>query len=126
MLIYMTLLEHRDREERPWGSFERFTHNEPATVKILKVLPGQELSLQKHAHRSEFWRVLAGTGVVTLGAEERPATVSDEFEILPETPHRLAAGADGITVLEIALGDFEENDEVRLADDYQRGSPPSA
>ncbi|MBI3572455.1 phosphomannose isomerase type II C-terminal cupin domain [Candidatus Kaiserbacteria bacterium] len=119
----MTFLQQRTKEERPWGSFERFTANESSTVKIIRVLAGKELSLQKHEARSEFWRVLEGTGVVTIGTEAYPATAGDEFEIGATTPHRLAAGKSGITILEIAFGHFDENDEVRLADDYGRGSP---
>ena len=118
-------LEHRDREERPWGLYERFTHNERSTVKILSILPGKELSLQTHEKRSEFWRILAGSGIVTKGSGEYPATPGDEFEIAPEMPHRIAAGPGGVTVLEIALGEFDENDETRLEDDYGRASPDS-
>lgn len=39
------------KEERPWGNFERFTHNEISTVKILTVNPNEELSLQYHHNR---------------------------------------------------------------------------
>ena len=39
------------RDERPWGAFERFTLNEPSTVKIITVNAGQTLSLQRHEHR---------------------------------------------------------------------------
>ena len=28
------------RDERPWGGFERYTLNEPSTVKIIEVAPG--------------------------------------------------------------------------------------
>ena len=118
----MALLEHRDREERPWGSFERFTHNELSTVKIIRVLPGQELSLQQHAKRSEFWRIISGDGIVTEGEAEHPAATGDEFQFPPMTPHRIKAGPEGVSFLEIALGEFDEHDEIRLEDDYGRAS----
>jgi mannose-6-phosphate isomerase-like protein (cupin superfamily) len=47
-------------EQRPWGSFRRFTENEISTVKIITVNADQELSLQYHKNRDEFWKVLAG------------------------------------------------------------------
>ncbi|MGH7174832.1 MAG: phosphomannose isomerase type II C-terminal cupin domain [Minisyncoccia bacterium] len=117
------MLSHREHEDRPWGSFDRLTLNELSTVKLLRLKPNERLSLQTHAKRSEFWRVISGSGTATLGTAELPAELGSEFEIPPNTPHRLAAGAEGLTWLEIALGEFDEKDEVRLADDYQRGSP---
>lgn len=116
----MALLQHRDREERPWGSFERFTLNEISTVKIVRVAPGKRISLQHHHKRAEFWRVIAGYGTVTIGDSEHPAKMGDEFDIGIETKHRLAAGEAGITILEIGLGDFEEGDNVRIEDDFGR------
>ena len=49
-------------EDRPWGKFEQFTKNEQTTVKIITVNPDAPLSLQKHAKRKEFWRIISGSG----------------------------------------------------------------
>jgi len=119
----MSLLNARDNEDRPWGSFDRFTHGEASTVKIITVSPDHRLSLQYHAKRSEFWRVLSGSGIASINGEDKPAKAGDEFEIGVGVKHRLAAGPEGITVLEIALGDFDENDIVRVEDDYGRTAP---
>lgn len=120
----MALLTHRDHDDRPWGSYDRFTHNEPTTVKVLEIKPGQRLSLQYHKQRAEFWRVLSGSGTATLDGSDIPAHPGDEFEIPIGMPHRLAGGDNGITVLEISVGHFNEHDDlVRLADDYGRSSP---
>ncbi|KKS23880.1 MAG: Mannose-6-phosphate isomerase, type II [Candidatus Nomurabacteria bacterium GW2011_GWC2_41_8] len=56
--------------EKPWGKFEQFTHNEMTTVKILSVNRGSSLSLQHHSHRTEFWRVVSGHPVVTIGEKK--------------------------------------------------------
>jgi mannose-1-phosphate guanylyltransferase/mannose-1-phosphate guanylyltransferase/mannose-6-phosphate isomerase len=117
------LLPNRAHEDRPWGSFDRFTLNELSTVKLLTLSAGQRLSLQTHAKRGEFWYVISGSGTATIGDTELPAKAGSEFEIPPGTPHRLAAGSEGLSWLEIALGTFDEHDEVRLADDYRRDSP---
>jgi|SRR5665213_3268220 len=116
----MSLLTQREHEERPWGSFDRFTRGEASTVKIITVAAGKRLSLQYHQKRSEFWRVLAGSGTATIGSEEKPAAIGDEFEIAAGAQHRLAAGPEGLTVLEIAFGDFDEGDIVRVEDDFGR------
>ena len=54
-------------ETRPWGEFRRFVHDEPCTVKLITVLPGERLSLQSHKHRSEMWVFLDPGGVVEIG-----------------------------------------------------------
>lgn len=116
----MSPLPHYYKEERPWGSFERFVANEVSTIKILHVLPGKRFSLQKHAHRSEFWRVVEGSGTLTLGEEEREVTVGDEVSIPVGTLHRLRGGPNGIKVLEIISGDYDEEDIEHIEDDFGR------
>ena len=108
------------REERPWGSFERFTLNEPTTVKIVRVKGGEAISLQTHAHRDEFWRIIAGSGVVTIDGTEHPAEPGNEFLTRRGSTHRVAAGEEGLTFLEIALGEFDEADIKRIEDKYGR------
>ena len=46
-------------DKRPWGGFQRLTHNAASTVKVIEVLPGCRLSLQRHeSRRGELWLVL--------------------------------------------------------------------
>ncbi|MDR3546730.1 MAG: phosphomannose isomerase type II C-terminal cupin domain [Candidatus Pacebacteria bacterium] len=116
----MTLLSHHHDEERPWGSFEQFTLNEPTTVKILSVSAGKRFSLQKHEHRDEYWKVIDGSGIATIGDETRDVRMGDTIEIPRGTMHRLLGGDQGIRVLEISFGDFDENDIERFEDDFGR------
>lgn len=107
--------------ERPWGNFRQFTLNEPSTVKILTVKPNESLSLQSHAKRTEFWHVISGSGVVEIGEIKKETIVGDEHEIPIGAKHRLSAGPEGIQVLEIAIGDFDEyGDIVHYEDKYGR------
>lgn len=107
-------------EERPWGGFREFVKNEPTTVKILFIKKGEVFSLQRHHHRDEFWRVLVGEPEVTIGEETIKAKAGDEFEIPPETNHRIRASVNDVEVLEISRGGFDENDIVRIEDKYGR------
>ncbi len=116
----MERLSHYQKEERPWGFFERFTLNEPSTVKILVVREREAFSLQTHQHRDEFWRVLDGEGSVTVGSAVEEAASGKEFFVPRNTPHRIEAGAGGIRILEIAIGEADEHDIVRLEDRYGR------
>lgn len=106
--------------ERPWGNFRQFIQNNPSTVKIITVKPGEELSLQSHAKRSEFWRIIRGDGTVQIEDKKYSAIVGEEYEIPFGEKHRISAGLSGIEFLEIATGDFDENDIIRYEDKYGR------
>ncbi len=111
---------HIYKEDRPWGSFERFTKNVPSTVKILTVHKGQSTSLQFHHKRQEFWRVLKGNPTLTIGDQLIPTSPGFDFFIDKRVNHRISAPENTAVLLEISLGDFDEDDIVRLEDSYGR------
>ncbi|MEI7720166.1 MAG: phosphomannose isomerase type II C-terminal cupin domain [bacterium] len=113
-------LSHYEKDIRPWGTFERFTQNEPSTVKIITVNAGEAFSLQTHAQRSEFWRILAGSATITVDEEQHEARPGDQFFIAKNMAHRAEAGTEGLQFLEIAFGEFDEGDITRLEDRYGR------
>lgn len=113
-------LEHYEKEMRPWGNFERFTLNEKSTVKIITVNKGEEFSLQSHKHRGEFWRILSGTGVITLDSDTHTIDAGENFFSPVGHEHRMEGGPEGLVFLEIAFGDFDENDITRYEDKYGR------
>lgn len=113
-------LSKYEKEERPWGNFERFTLNEETTVKIVEVHAGEAISLQTHASRDEFWRVLSGEGVITIDQEQKQAREGESFFSPRGSKHRVEGGASGLRILEIAFGDFDEKDITRLEDKYGR------
>ena len=52
------------KTQRPWGYY-RVLHDIPGTkVKELTVLPGQQLSMQRHQDRAEHWHVAQGIATV--------------------------------------------------------------
>lgn len=116
----MEHLPNYERQIRPWGNFERYTLNEPSTVKVLTVDAGQATSLQVHSNRDEFWKILAGSGMVTVGDKRLEAHIHDTFECPRGTQHQIEGGPEGIQFLEIAFGAFDENDIARLSDRYGR------
>ena len=118
----MIKLRMQANETRPWGSFKRFTLNEPTTVKIITVSAGKKLSLQMHANRDEFWRIIRGSGTVLIGGKKRKARLGGEFYIPRGTQHRAesSSGRENLRFLEISFGLFDENDETRIEDDYGR------
>jgi mannose-1-phosphate guanylyltransferase/mannose-1-phosphate guanylyltransferase/mannose-6-phosphate isomerase len=116
----MNDLPNYGKEERPWGNFERFTLNEPSTVKIITLNAEQSLSLQTHKNRDEFWRIIGGFGTVRIGTVESDASEGGVFFIPRGTEHRVSGGSEGLSFLEISFGEFDEQDERRIEDQYGR------
>ena len=107
--------------ERPWGSFRQFAHNRECTVSLMTVLPGQRLSLQSHTGRAELWIVLDDGAVIQVGEETRPYNAGDEIWIDANQKHRLScSGEKPVRVLEVAFGNWQQDDITRYEDDYQR------
>ena len=105
---------------RPWGKFEQFCINEKVTIKIHTVKPNESMSLQYHDNRSEFMKILKGKAKITIGDKIIDAKEGEEFFIPIKVNHRIASLEQPLEVLEIAFGDFDENDIVRLEDKYNR------
>lgn len=89
---------------------------------MITVNPGESLSLQYHKHRSEFWVILKGNGSVTIGDSKTEAHEGDRFHVDVHTNHRAEGGSEPLVFLEIAVGNFDEEDIVRIDDKYGRVS----
>lgn len=107
-------------ENRPWGRFEKFHENQACTVKIIYVNANSRLSLQYHAQRWEFWRILKGTAEVELDHKTSLMAEGENVIIPCGCKHRVKAVNDACVILEISYGKFDENDIIRIEDDYCR------
>jgi mannose-6-phosphate isomerase len=109
------------RVNRPWGSFNQYAHNQPCTVSLMTVNPGQRLSLQSHQGRAELWIVLDDGAVVQFGERTQEHRAGDEIWIPANEKHRLGCqGNSPVRVLEVAFGDWQQADIVRFEDDFNR------
>lgn len=108
--------------EKPWGHFERFTHNQNSTVKLLYIKKGESLSLQYHKHREEFWKIIKGNPLVEVGDEKTLAHEGEMFQAKAMVTHRVSAPDDDVVFLEVAIGSFDEEDIVRVEDRYNRSN----
>jgi mannose-1-phosphate guanylyltransferase/mannose-6-phosphate isomerase len=107
--------------ERPWGSFKQFANNEPCTVSLMTVLAGQRLSLQSHTGRAELWIVLDDNSTIQVGDAIKEFNSGDEIWIPVNERHRLSnQGERAIRVLEVAFGNWQQDDIQRYDDDYKR------
>jgi mannose-6-phosphate isomerase len=106
---------------RPWGSFYQYANNEDCTVSLMTVLPGQRLSLQSHTGRAELWIVIDDGAIVQVGDDIRTYKTGDEIWIPANERHRLSCeGEKPVRVLEVAFGNWQQEDIKRYDDDYKR------
>jgi mannose-1-phosphate guanylyltransferase/mannose-6-phosphate isomerase len=106
---------------RPWGSFKQFVHNQESTVSLMTVLPGKRLSLQSHTGRAELWIVIDDGAIVQVGDEVREHKAGDEIWIPVDERHRLScSGNKPVRVLEVAFGNWQQDDITRYEDDFNR------
>lgn len=105
---------------RPWGRFRQFAHNHPVTVSLMQVQEGQRLSLQAHPGRGELWVVLDEGATVHIGDRQWRPALGEEIWIPPNCKHRLGSLQGTVRVLEVAFGNWQQDDIIRFEDDYAR------
>ena len=115
----------RKFEFRPWGWFITLDEGKNYKVKKIYLKPNTQLSMQYHNHRTEDWVIVEGSGFVSTAPQMtvgiiKPCAVGDKFHIPLKNIHRATAGDDGLVFIEVQRGICEENDIVRLEDDYGR------
>jgi len=117
-----TRTETIERTQRPWGWYETVSEVAGNKIKRIGVLPGQQLSLQKHHQRSEHWVVVQGCARVTLGEREFELPLGGHCDIAVGQVHRLAnTSTEPVEIVEVQFGAYlGEDDIVRLQDDYGR------
>ena len=103
----------------------------PLTPKILALAPGQKTSWQYHHRRSEIWHVVAGTiAVVRNDTDQLPEKyeemdIDTDIELKSGERHRIIGLHNWGIIAEIwlhtdASHPSDEDDIIRLADDYGR------
>lgn len=107
---------------RPWGSYTVLEEGLRYKIKRVVVQPGEKLSLQKHAHRSEHWVVVKGTAKVSIGEKEIIAHENESAYVPKSTLHRLEnCEKIPLEIIEVQNGEYLEEDDIeRFDDDYGR------
>jgi mannose-1-phosphate guanylyltransferase/mannose-1-phosphate guanylyltransferase/mannose-6-phosphate isomerase len=107
-------------DKRPWGEELWLTEDKPSMVKVITVSPGEFNSLQYHHNRDEYWYILSGNGYATIDDKEIFLEPGSSCFIPRGIKHRFKGGTEKLTLIELAYGDFDEKDIVRLEDKYGR------
>ena len=116
------MTEHSKLIERPWGHYREYARNQPCTVWLVEMKPGQSGSLQSHQHFDELWILLDDGAVVQVGDQVIHPKAFEEIFIPRGTRHRLSNehGKRPIRMFEVAYGTVNDLDKVRYDDKYGR------
>ena len=118
--------EHLFQREvyRPWGSFDSLAIDKKYQVKIIKVNPGAQLSLQSHKFRAEHWVVVKGEATVQKNNDKFKVSENESIYIPLGTKHSLSnETTEVLQIIEIQTGTyFGEDDIVRYEDVYNRSN----
>jgi len=110
-----------EEEVRPWGSFRVLLDEKGLKVKKITVNPKSRLSLQLHQHRCEWWKIISGVGMMQVGSKEWTVGRWDTVVIEKLQVHRITNETDTpIVFVEIQTGVCQEDDIIRIEDDYER------
>jgi mannose-6-phosphate isomerase-like protein (cupin superfamily) len=111
--------------DKPWGQVASYALNQPASVRVITVEPGQETSVHFHRMRDETWVVLDEGLRIEIGERTVQALPGEEFLIPAEETHRITNnGKARGRILEVAYGYTTEDDTQRLHDAYGRPLEP--
>jgi len=111
-----------EQSQRPWGHYAVLTQGDGYKVKVLEVLPHQQLSLQVHRHRAEHWLVVQGQALLTRDEQVQRVSANGYFFVPAGSKHRIAnPGDEVLRIIEVQNGAYlGEDDILRFQDDYGR------
>ena len=121
--VFMSLGFSGDKqyEKREWGSFRILLDEPNVKVKKITVKPDKRLSLQLHTKREELWKIISGSGEVQVGNQKWAISSGMIVEINKYDVHRVKCnGLIDLVFVEIQTGVCQEDDIIRIEDDFGR------
>jgi mannose-6-phosphate isomerase-like protein (cupin superfamily) len=105
----------------PWGYYEVLDEGKDYKVKKLTIFPRQRISLQYHKKRDEDWIFIDGRGDVNISQFYFDTMDKKSFWIRRGETHRITnKDRMNLILIEVQTGICDENDIVRVDDDYNR------
>lgn len=116
------ILEH-EVFQRPWGYYKTSIMNDYFQSKLICINPKEQLSLQSHARREEYWIIAHGRGEAQIGESMIHVSCGSSLFIPKGCKHRIknVDAKESLIITEVQLGDyFGEDDITRYEDKYGR------
>ena len=96
-------------EKRIWGEyrvlyFQQFDNGVKSITKELVVIPGRNISYQKHHHRSETWTIVRGKGQLLINDVVKEVSAGESVIIGKEDRYSIKA-IEELHIIEVQIGD---------------------
>ena len=105
---------------RPWGDIHMVVRNQPCSVDLTHVRPGERASLHSHEGRAELFHFLDDGAYLEVDGQISQPRAHDEHIMYPGMKHRFWAEEKEFRMLVVSFGKWTVEDQVRHADDYGR------
>jgi mannose-6-phosphate isomerase-like protein (cupin superfamily) len=105
---------------RPWGDIHMVVRNEPCSVDLTHVKPGERASLHSHEIRAELFHFLDDGAYLEVDGRILRPKAHDEHIMVPGMKHRFWAEENPFRMLVVSFGEWTVEDQVRHEDDYGR------
>ena len=110
-------------EQRRWGEYRVldssvYPDGAKALTKELVVRDGKQMSYQRHAHRSEVWTIVSGTGEVVLDGLVREVRAGSVVYINKLQMHAARAVGSELHIIEVQQGDILVEEDIERFGDY--------
>ena len=107
-------------EKRIWGEyrvlyFQQFDNGMKSITKELVVIPGRNISYQKHKHRSETWTIVRGKGLLLINDNVREVNAGESIIINKEDKYSIKA-IDELHIIEVQIGDELIEEDIERFD----------
>ena len=104
-------------EQRRWGEYRVidssvFPDGVKALTKELIVSNGKQISYQRHAHRSEVWTIVSGTGEVVLNGAVKHVSAGSVVNATVGMLHAIRATTGDLHIIEVQTGDVLTEEDI--------------
>lgn len=91
--------------EKSWGSYRVLDIEDGSLTVRVTLNPNNRMNYHSHDYRDEVWTVIAGYGKTIVDGMEQPVKKGDVITMAAGCKHTVIAGADGLQLIEVQLGD---------------------
>lgn len=107
-------------EKRLWGEyrvlyFQQFDNGTKSLTKELMILAGNNISYQKHKHRSETWTIVRGRGLMLINGVVKIINAGESVFISKNDCYSIKA-LEELHIIEVQIGDELEEDDIERFD----------
>jgi len=107
-------------EKRIWGEYrvldyQSYDNGEKSLTKELIILPGRNISYQKHNHRNEIWTFVKGKGLLLINGTIKEVASGDNAYIKKGDLHAVKA-LEELHIIEVQIGDELIEEDIERFD----------